>query len=278
MANHMQLDGARSEALLCEHLAREHWRSVNLVITTWNVLADAYTDAGRYPDSPPRILAPGARTGDTVATVAASDADVVALQEAEPLLYGALQGALAERWEVLWCPKGRQRPDGCVTAVRRPWRVTAEKRYYYADALGGRASGHVAHIVTLAKNGAELTLANTHFRWAESGTPPEAHVGVRQARLLVAELVGAGPVRVIVGDANDRPGGPVRSALAEAGYVEVQPDAPTALVNVADAAALDIIAIFGGSGDGRPVPPVASPMPGPTHPSDHVPVTAELRW
>jgi endonuclease/exonuclease/phosphatase family metal-dependent hydrolase len=218
-------------------------------LRTWNVLADAYCFAERYPDSPAELLTGGARDELICAVLADGPADVVCLQEIEEGLARDVVEALGEGWDARWCPKGQGRGDGCLSAVRWPWVVWDEQRLYYADAVdGGADSGHVAQILTLINGGSNLVLANTHLRWGD-GQAGAGQVGQREARELVAKLAVAHPGLpvCVVGDINDRVGGPVRDVLAEAGFVEVQGDEPTAVVE-GEAVSLDVVAVRGARG------------------------------
>lgn len=246
-----------------------------LRIMSWNVLADAYVVAGRYPLSPPALLAPGARWAAVAAHILEDGAEVVCLQEAEEGLARILASELGPQWALSWCPKGAGRPDGCLAGVRRPWRIEEESRLEYPDSLP--PSGHVAQILSLSQGGRRLVVASTHLRWAPPGTTAADHIGVHQARLLVARLDGPGPV-VVVGDANDGPGGPVRAVLGAAGFREAHPRTASAIVNGTGVEALDVMAARGLALTGVDAPAPQAPMPGPHMPSDHIPLVAEASF
>ena len=164
-------------------------RRPSLRVVSWNVLADAYVRADWFPFTDPALLLPGARVRAVLTQAARLDADVLALQEADTELAEAAKDALVG-YDVRWCPKGRGRPDGCLTAVRPPWTVTSERALHYSD--GSPASGHVAHIVNVEHaDGSVVTVANTHLRFASDGTPSDSHIGVRQSVELAAALVSA---------------------------------------------------------------------------------------
>jgi len=248
-----------------------------LRVASWNVLADAYIQADWFPRSSSQMLAPGARIDAVLELAMTLDADVLAFQEADPALAHAAQERLTG-YDVRWCPKGRGRADGCLSAVRGPWTITADTRHLYQDGFGGPNSGHVAHILELRNDaGDTLSVANTHLRFAAPGTPADTHVGVRQARQLVNILTGKNPA-VIAADTNDSPDGPVRAALRAGGFHEATGLAPASIVAGTQIQALDIVTARGARCTALPSKIlVQPPLPGPACPSDHVPVLATIR-
>ena len=253
--------------------------TTHLRVATWNVLADAYVDARWFALSPPELLVRGARTTDVLKCALALDADVLGFQEAEPALYEAASRELID-YDVRWCPKGRSRPDGCLTAVRRTHRIVSEKHHLYDDASSPSSyetpSGHVAHILEIESAGHRITVANTHLRWFAPELDPATTPGYRQAKQLAAILAPL-PRAVITADTNDRPGGPIRALLAEAGFSGVSDDAPTSIVNGVEPSALDVVGVRGARCVSLELPiPPCPPLPGPDCPSDHVPVVATV--
>ena len=160
---------------------------VTMTALTWNVLADAYVRPSWFPLTDPALLVPGARQAAVLAMISDLDVDVVALQEADVALVEAARTAWSDR-VVLWAPKGRGRPDGCLTAVRRGLSVTSHQRVEYTD--GEARSGHVAHLVTIATAVGSVTFANTHLRWSPDDAPGSVHV--EQIAELVDLLGGTG--------------------------------------------------------------------------------------
>lgn len=247
-----------------------------LSVVSWNVLADPYVRPEWFPTADRGTLRPGARHELVAAAVASFAADVVALQEVTKPLADRLSDHLAG-WDVRWCPKGRGRPDGCLTAVSPGLQVVGEDRVRYAD--GVPVSGHVAHVVQVRHpGGAVVAVASSHWRYAASPSTQEL-VGVRQMRQLLP-LLDPAKVTVVAGDVNDEVGGPVRAVLAEAGFVEAQgPGATSLFMGQAgpQERALDVVAVRGASASSWARPwPVAHARPSCRCPSDHVPVGAHL--
>lgn len=245
-----------------------------LRVVSWNVLADTYVRAEWFPHTPAHLLRPGARTGAIVEVLASLDADVLALQEAEPDLVDAARTTLRDH-TVLWCPKSAGRLDGCLTAIHHRIELLEETRLVYND--GPIPSGHVAHLVTVRYPHRTVRIANTHIRWEPDTTPPGERIGVRQATELTAELAGT-EIAAIAADLNDTPGGPVRTILAQAGYTFPQGPGPTSVLNAGELRALDVVAVRGATGTNHPSNITATAtMPDHTCPSDHIPVAVDIR-
>lgn len=228
-------------------------------VVSFNVLADAYTGYGDYSHVSSELLELGARNNAIVRLLRKLDADVFGLQEADETLVAELHDT---EWQSFWTRKGNNKTDGCLTLVKHGLAVNNFRSYEYGD-----GSGHVAQFIEIGK----VVLANTHIKWA----PPDSsnHIGVHQAKELLDNLNYDSAV--IFADCNDRPGGPVRQAIAEAGFLNLCGDSPTALVDQ-EPIALDLLAIRGIAGrnvtqnyDLRKIPNVDCP-------SDHIPVEAEL--
>ena len=196
-----------------------------LRVASFNVLADEYLRNGDYSQVDPALLKRGARTLGLVAIINSLKADVVGLQEVEPLVTPLLQDS---RWEGYYVQKSKK-VDGCLTLIRSDMSVGYCEQFTYTD-----GSGHVGQVLTVGG----VAVANTHIRWAPVDDPQ--HVGVRQTR----ELLGHIPQHkaVILADCNDRPGGPVRELVAGAGFTNTCDGEYTAIVNGVPAE-LDLVAV-----------------------------------
>lgn len=211
------------------------------------MLADSYCSAERYRDSPAELLEPGARDLLIWSVLGDSSVDAFGLQEVESGLAETLLTSLGDTWSISYCPKGRGRVDGCLTGVRRDWLVIEEQQLYFHDSVaGGVGSGHVAQITHMKRRGQQMVVANTHLRWG-NGSAGVGQTGQRQAAELAEVLVDQyGDLAVcVMGDINDRQGGPVRGVLEEAGFVEVQGASATAVVD-GSPTSLDVIALING--------------------------------
>lgn len=243
----------------------------NLRLVTWNVLADAYLLAERYPCSPPGLLEAGARTELIVEHAAALHADVLCLQEAEAHLVAALEARLDGTATVWWCPKGNGRPDGCAAVVADPLAVRSHRRVEFPD-----DSGHVAQLLEVrTPGGGTLTVANTHLRWAPE-LSSATHVGAAQAAHLVSLLAGCDQA-VVCGDVNAGAGPGPRGVLAGAGFRDLHAGSISARVNTVGLRALDTISVRGLRGTASAPPSVPDPAPSAALPSDHVPLGATVR-
>ena len=251
-------------------------RPPGLRVLTWNVLADAYVSKARYPSVAPALLEPERRRELIVSMAIGYDCDVIAFQEAEPALVDLVVRRM-DTHDVRWCPKGNNRPDGCMTAVRRTLTIAGEQRVEYSD--GAESSGHVAHVLDLVDpRGERLRVINTHLRWAPPGTPIDVHIGVKQMREALTHIEDGSAVVVVVGDLNDLEGGPTRVAMADRGLREVQGAGATAYVEHLGLQALDVIAVTPALRvSGWTGVEAASPLPNAMCPSDHVLVLAEMQ-
>jgi len=255
---------------------------VRLDVRSWNVLADNFLSSERYPDSPAHLLQPGARLLSVCEMASSGNPGLLCLQEAEPPLFDLFRSAMGPEWDIRWCPKDQGRPDGLITAVRSPWRIDHEDALYFVENTLNDRSGHVAHILQVSLGDLRIEIANTHLRWAPAETPIVDHVGVKEALELILALdVRNAPIKLIAGDVNDVPGGPVRGVLASAGYSELQSPGPTASIEprTKEPVALDVIAAEGfESFESHPLTKIVEPLPSDRFPSDHVPVDVSLYW
>jgi mRNA deadenylase 3'-5' endonuclease subunit Ccr4 len=228
---------------------------------TYNVLADAYTGYGDYSHVDPEFMLPGARTKGIVRLIDDLDVDVIGLQEAEEPLVQAF--GETGMWQTFWSPKGRNKPDGCLTLVRPGIDVHGFATHEYGD-----GSGHIMQILALGR----IAFANTHIKWAPADSPD--HIGVSQTTELLARL-GSEQQAVIFADCNDRPGGPVRQLVEQAGFTHPYEDKPTAIVNQ-ELVALDLLAVRGLGARCITRQYDLTTLPNRDCPSDHIPIVAEL--
>ena len=123
--------------------------ATGLRVVTWNVLADAYIHRDWYPRTTDAELEPSGRRARLLDAVDALGADVLCLQEVEPPLFAALERRLSSGGlGGHFAQKGRGRPDGCATFVRRGLEARAPEVLRYADALG--TEGHSGHLALLS--------------------------------------------------------------------------------------------------------------------------------
>ena len=229
-------------------------------VVTYNALADAYTSYGDYSHTDPDLLTHGARIEPTIQLLQGLDADVLGIQEADEALVASIRDE--NQWQIFWTPKGRNKPDGCLTLVKNGIDVESFQSIEYSD-----GSGHVAQIIKIGG----VAIANTHIKWAPSDSVD--HVGVAQARELVTAIDT--DKAVLLADCNDKPGGPVRKVVEDSGFVDLAVDFPTALVDQ-EPVAIDLLAVRGMRAKNLTRNYDLHQIPNRANPSDHIPVEAEL--
>ncbi|MEO6761594.1 MAG: endonuclease/exonuclease/phosphatase family protein [Candidatus Saccharimonadales bacterium] len=228
---------------------------------SFNVLADAYIGYGDYSHVDPSLLLPNARTAGIVQLIDGLGADVVGLQEVEVPLLSALDQA--DNWQIFWSPKGHDEPDGCLTLVKHNIEVGVFNSYSYSD-----DSGHVMQTIRIGR----VVFANTHLKWAPADSLE--HIGVNQAAEML-ERIGPNASAVIFADCNDKPNGPVRRLIENAGFMNVNGSEPTAIVNQ-ELVALDLLAVRGISTRCISGNYNLAGIPNKDCPSDHMPILGDI--
>lgn len=231
-------------------------------VATFNVLADAYTSYGDYSHVDPELMAPGARLGHVVRLVEELNIDVIGLQEVEAPLRDRFEHD--SRWQSFWTPKTHSKPDGCLTLVKKNIEVSGFESHAYTD-----NSSHVMQVVYIGRT----AFANTHIKWAPDDSV--IHAGVIQTTELLARLGSLDDPAVIFADCNDRPGGPVRQLVREAGFVNVTDIEPTAIVNQ-QLVALDLLATRGLAAERVVYEFDIATIPNTRCASDHIPLVATI--
>ena len=261
---------------------------MTFAVASYNILAEAYSAAERYPFTPAPLLEPAARRTALIKHIAGLAADIVCLQEVEGEVFAALNTELIQRdYAGLYAGKGLGKPDGCATFFRRSlFTLAGSARHQYHDAaLRNGSSGHIVQLLALDSGEGRLGIANTHLKWDPPNTPREASHGYCQIAELLEErdrfLCGCA-AWIVCGDFNASPGSEVTERLREAGLHHAHGDDPGATCN-ANARAKIIDYLFFScalNANPLPLPPVsvAAPLPGPGQPSDHVAVQARFDW
>lgn len=257
--------------------ARRHTDGVPLAVVSWNVLADSYVFAARYPRADPADLDVRARRARLVARIAELPADVICLQEVESELSALLSREIpGSCCSVL----KRGRSEGVEIRVRSPAVLEREHTFAFGD-----GSGHVAAVAVVHSGDARIAVATTHLKWDAPGTPLARRFGMRQAAELLATLDAraAGIPRVACGDFNVTSDDPVLARFSAAGFRDAyggHPEAATCVVN-GRARRIDFI-VHTGEISAEPLPVIAlsdsTPLPSAELPSDHAPIAAVFRW
>ena len=253
-------------------------------LLTCNVLADSYIRREWYPHTPDEWLTPQVRHPALAAQLAASGADILCLQEVEAGVFSLLQRELGSAgYTGTLARKGGNKPDGCATFWRGGQALDSQERLEYHDAAPGRAaSGHIAQLVVLRDGARRLGIANTHLKW----DTPDTQYGPAQISELVAHIAARKPpcdAWIFCGDFNVTPDAPLIGLLTEAGYLHAHAAHPAAYTAAPNRAPRVIDYLFhSASLASSPLLPAviagATPLPGPDHPSDHLPLAARFGW
>jgi mRNA deadenylase 3'-5' endonuclease subunit Ccr4 len=254
---------------------------LNLSVTTYNILANAWITPERYRGCTPEALEPTRRRAAVLERVAALDTDVIALQEVEADVFSALEATLTTH-RGLYAPK-RGRPDGSALFVRSNWTIHDAPVLHFEHADPG--FDHVAQLARIERDRLSLTVASTHLRWQGRRVPVERH----QGRLLFIELWAhaarlTANSMLICGDLNAGHDSPV---LVEAQARRLMPSAAslrpwdTALIN-GRRRKLDYVLADPNCFEFRPrrLPALSRdrPIPSMQEPSDQLPLQVDLRW
>jgi len=231
-----------------------------VILLTWNVLADSYVRTSFYPNSPAAVLARGARTDAVAKMLADAAPDIACLQEVEEPVATAVAG---HGWEVRHCKKPGRR-EGCAIASKSKLLTDMVPLPHHQRAVLAR--------------GGMIPVATTHLHWDEPGTPRHRRQGIIEAAALLAAL-SDGPW-VVCGDFNVECDDELMDLFHEAGFRDACEGMlhPTANPH-GRAKRIDHVLV---RGDVRcepmPVIPIVddTPLPSPTHPSDHVPIAVKF--
>ena len=262
---------------------------MSFTLLTCNVLADSYIRRGWYTLTPDRWLEPQIRHPALARQLVAMNCDILCLQEVEGKMYTTLSSRLDQAGHRgAFIRKGGAKPDGCATFWRESeFEPLAARRLDYADGgVRGVTSGHVAQLTVLCRNGRRLGIANTHLKWDSPDTPVEARYGLAQIEQLLSACATMQPACdgwILCGDFNVTPESPVIGALRAAHFEfahHTHPEAYTAAPNRVPRV-IDYL-FYNRALAAAPVKPPAisadTPLPGPDHPSDHLPLASSFDW
>jgi mRNA deadenylase 3'-5' endonuclease subunit Ccr4 len=259
-------------------------------IATWNVLAADYLRRDRYPRASERWFEPDWRQPQVAARALRLDADLLCLQEVDAGMWTLLQRALAHAgYAGDFAPKSG-RTEGCALFWRRDrFEAIACERLVYADRHVAQAdavdSGHVAQLVRLKCGTRQLGVANTHLRWDPPARRGADHVGVRQARELIAQLQrdrAAPEASVVCGDFNAEAQSEVLVEFRRAAWRDAAETHTGPTFNATGPARRNDFIQYTPSLVWRacatPRIDADTILPGDDEPSDHVPVVADFDW
>ncbi len=249
-----------------------------LVIATYNMLADPYIDPQWYDHTDPADLLTVNRRPRLIERVAGLDADALCLQEVERVVFDLLSLRLEPLGYIgYWAQKARGKPDGCATFIRAPWTCPRSRILTYDDGGAAKASGHVALLTLVERGGCRVLVANTHLKWDSPATPAERKLGLAQARELIATVAREGLPRVACGDFNVESGSEVMQAFAEAGYFDAHDLSAATFNSKGPARKIDYLLhtrALVAHPRSTPHLTASTPLPSASEPSDHLPLVA----
>lgn len=187
---------------------------------TYNVLAQSYVRADRYPLSSREALDPTRRHSLLSARIEALNADLLCLQELEPAIHDELRGRLQATHHAAYVKRG-ERPDGVAVFARRSllrW-LGHDELHFQAHRPG---DDDLALIVRLTLDDQPLLVACTHLAWQPGSTPAAEHVGYHQMLELVRHRDAEAPAAtwIFAGDFNATSQSIVLAAALEQGMDE----------------------------------------------------------
>jgi mRNA deadenylase 3'-5' endonuclease subunit Ccr4 len=257
-------------------------------VVTYNLLADCHARPEKFPGVPAEHLGGEQRLPRLIEQVVHLGADVLCLQEVDAAVFGAVASRLQPLgyWD-LFAPKTAGPLEGVATFVRTS-AFTVHNKFVvnYRDATADQpATGHLALVLLLEKDGRLLYLANTHLRHDPPGTPAERRRALIEVRQLLAEratMVDT-PTWIVAGDLNSTPASEVVAELRAAGLEHAYRDREgVTTFHGPDGEALvdylfhtpDLTA----TPHDLPQFPAGTTLPSAEQPSDHLPVRATFDW
>ena len=258
-------------------------------VASYNVLASAYIQRAWYRRTPALVLNPAWRVPALVQNISRLNADVLCLQEVEPVTFVALRSYLGERgYGGEYARKLAGRPEGLALFYRRTcfdW-VSAKVISYADGAAGAAASGYVAQLILLRQAKKILGVINTHLTWDPPNTAREAQRGLRQLQQCLAEYQSRNAEAhgwIISGDFNVTPESEIVELALRAGMQYPHHHlADVYTCNIGSRARLlDYLFYSAGlSAEASVLSRIDDQtiLPSAEEPSDHVPIMARFDW
>ena len=256
---------------------------------SYNILATAYIHRSRYPNASDAILDPAWRTPALVKHIVAMDADLLCLQEVEPVVFRALQAALgAHGFAGEYARKLGKRPEGLAVFFRLARFELADARVMAGRDHRGKAddTGHVTQFVVLRGGDRTIGVINTHLAWDPPETPLADRRGLRQTGQFLTEYRRRAfdyDGWIITGDFNVEPGSDTIAAVRQAGFSFAHQDlAGVFTCNANGVARLVDYLFFSERLRAEAVMPRpidgTTVLPSDEEPSDHIALMARLDW
>lgn len=258
-------------------------------VASYNVLASAYIQRAWYRRTPALVLNSVWRVPALVQYISLLNADVLCLQEVEPVTFVALRSYLGERgYGAEYARKLAGRPEGLAVFYRRTsfdWITT--RVIPYNDGAGVAAdSGYVAQLVLLRHAEKILGVINTHLTWDPPNIACEAQRGLRQVQKCLEEYqnrAGDAGAWIISGDFNATPESEIVELALQAGMQYSHHNlADVYTCNIGGRARL-IDYLFYSAGLSAEALVLSriddqTILPSAEEPSDHVPIMARFDW
>jgi len=252
---------------------------MSLIVSSYNILADAYIRPAYYPSTPPEVLDSARREAALLARLPQLAADVLCLQEVEAAKFPALMARLADS-QARFAQKAGERPDGCASFISPRFPLRETRSLYYAD-----GSGHLALLTVIELAGQRLGIANTHLRWDPPGTAIPAQLGRRQMLELldaVEHFVPRCSGWILCGDFNADPTSALILAARQRGFLDPYSGLRAATCNSNRAAKRIDYLLHTSSLTCVPaaLPPIddQTPLPSSSEPSDHLAIGGTFTW
>jgi endonuclease/exonuclease/phosphatase family metal-dependent hydrolase len=256
-----------------------------IVIATYNVLADAYVKPEYFRHIDPSALKASVRYPRIVERVLGLGADIICLQEVEHELFRSLTSQLRRSGYLgRWAHKDGSKPDGVATFVKLPYRNLGARIVSLSDQSAADASGHVALITRVACGDARITVANVHLKWDQPNLTGDNHAGYAQARVLLDDLAHERPV-IVCGDLNATSRSAILEDFRSAGFTDTHSDENPTCSHDGCVSKIDYILLRGGlhgeigyRAKDAQIISVDAPVPSLDEPSDHIPVITTIEF
>jgi len=258
-------------------------------VVSYNILADSYIRPEWYPNTAAEFLKPTERVARIIERLLGLSPDIACLQEVGRTVFDTVAARLnAHDYADSYLQKGRNRPDGCATFYKSArFDEVQSIDLEYADSLPGQdATGHVAQLSVLKQGNRQLVVANTHLRWDPPDTPAFRSVGCAEASELMAmckQMLSVHDGLLVCGDFNASPKSDVVHVMMQAGLSFTHCHESNQNTSNANGKAKTIDYMMHNRElipTAMPLPVIDDlmPLPGPTEPSDHLPVAAKFTW
>jgi mRNA deadenylase 3'-5' endonuclease subunit Ccr4 len=252
---------------------------MSILISSYNILADAYIRSAYYPNISPEALEPARRGTALLDHLQQLAADILCLQEVEPERFASLCARFADS-QARFAPKAGGKPDGCASLVAPRFPVQETRSLYYAE-----GTGQLALLTVVEVEGRRLGIANTHLSWDPPETPIPKQVGRSQLVELLDEVERFTPRCqgwILCGDFNASPDSARIVAASQRGFRDPYAGLRAETCNANRVAKRIDYLLHSPSLTCVPqlLPPIdgETPLPSLHEPSDHLAIGGSFAW